>query len=153
MKTKSSPKIQKTGCVCQGAGPLLSEMLRRLGPPEQARPELGVIVSEGAPINTLDVDPLDVGSTSPHGRVSPPFASVPGPWPGASSDPSVSIRSSGEGSSGGRSGDCCARLWEKLLLDSRLGGGACKHPPEVVVHGNDIGRWAGALDPPPGGRG
>jgi hypothetical protein len=43
MKTKTKelpkelPKTQPTGCLCQGAGPLLSEVLRRIGPPETAR--------------------------------------------------------------------------------------------------------------------
>jgi hypothetical protein len=37
MKTKQSQKTQSAGCACHGAGPLLSEMVRRLGPPEEAR--------------------------------------------------------------------------------------------------------------------
>ena len=36
-KTKRSPKAESGTCLCQGAGPLLSELLRRLGPPEEAR--------------------------------------------------------------------------------------------------------------------
>ena len=36
-KTKPSPKQESGACVCQGAGPALSEWLRRIGPPEQAR--------------------------------------------------------------------------------------------------------------------
>jgi len=36
MKTKPSPKTQ-SACACQGMGPLVTEMLRRIGPPEQAR--------------------------------------------------------------------------------------------------------------------
>jgi len=37
---KKSNPTSKTGsasCLCQGAGPVLSELVRRLGPPEQAR--------------------------------------------------------------------------------------------------------------------
>ena len=36
-KTKPSPKLERGACLCYGAGPALSELLRRLGPPEQAR--------------------------------------------------------------------------------------------------------------------
>lgn len=36
-KTKPSPKLESGACLCYGAGPALSELLRRLGPPEQAR--------------------------------------------------------------------------------------------------------------------
>lgn len=36
-KTKPSPKLESGACLCHGAGPALSELLRRLGPPEQAR--------------------------------------------------------------------------------------------------------------------
>lgn len=36
-KTKPSPKQQSGPCLCQGAGPALSELLRRIGPPERAR--------------------------------------------------------------------------------------------------------------------
>ena len=39
MKTKSSQKSQPapSPCICQGTMPLLTELLRRLGPPEAAR--------------------------------------------------------------------------------------------------------------------
>ena len=39
MKTKNKRSSGKASgpCLCQGAGPLLSELLRRLGPPEPAR--------------------------------------------------------------------------------------------------------------------
>jgi hypothetical protein len=37
MKTKPAAKTQPAGCACQGMGPLLSEMVRRLGPPQDAR--------------------------------------------------------------------------------------------------------------------
>jgi hypothetical protein len=39
MKTKSSQKAQRAPapCICQGTMPLLTELLRRLGPPEAAR--------------------------------------------------------------------------------------------------------------------
>ena len=39
MKTnkKRSRKTESGPCLCQGTGPLLSELLRRLGPPEPAR--------------------------------------------------------------------------------------------------------------------
>ncbi len=36
-KTKTSPKQESGACLCYGAGPALSELLRRIGPPEQAR--------------------------------------------------------------------------------------------------------------------
>ena len=36
-KTKQSSKVERVGCLCQGTGPILSELLRRIGPPEQAR--------------------------------------------------------------------------------------------------------------------
>ena len=36
-KNKRSPKRASGPCLCQGTGPLLSELLRRLGPPEPAR--------------------------------------------------------------------------------------------------------------------
>ena len=36
-KTKPSRKLESGACLCYGAGPALSELLRRLGPPEQAR--------------------------------------------------------------------------------------------------------------------
>ncbi len=36
-KTRQSPKSQGGSCLCYGAGPVLSELMRRLGPPEQAR--------------------------------------------------------------------------------------------------------------------
>ncbi len=38
MKTpRQSPQKTACPCLCQGAGPLFSEFLRRLGPPEEAR--------------------------------------------------------------------------------------------------------------------
>jgi len=39
MKTKASPKTQSapSPCICQGTMPLLTELLRRMGPPEAAR--------------------------------------------------------------------------------------------------------------------
>jgi len=39
MKTKSSQKTQPapSPCICQGTMPLLTELLRRLGPPAAAR--------------------------------------------------------------------------------------------------------------------
>lgn len=40
MKTKNnkrSPKAAPGPCLCQEVGPLLSDLLRRLGPPEPAR--------------------------------------------------------------------------------------------------------------------
>ena len=36
-KTKPSQKLESGACLFYGAGPALSELLRRLGPPEQAR--------------------------------------------------------------------------------------------------------------------
>lgn len=36
-KNKRSQKTDSGLCLCQGAGPLLSEVLRRLGPPQEAR--------------------------------------------------------------------------------------------------------------------
>lgn len=36
-KTNKSTKPAPGGCLCQGLGPGLSEWLRRLGPPQQAR--------------------------------------------------------------------------------------------------------------------
>ena len=36
-KNKRSPKRASGPCLCQGAGPLWSDWLRRLGPPEPAR--------------------------------------------------------------------------------------------------------------------
>jgi hypothetical protein len=36
-KTMKNPKAEHDPCLCQGAGPLLSEWLRRLGPPGEAR--------------------------------------------------------------------------------------------------------------------
>ncbi len=36
-RTNRSNKQQSNECLCQGLGPGLSELLRRLGPPEQAR--------------------------------------------------------------------------------------------------------------------
>ena len=36
-KTSRSPQTQSSQCVCQGIMPLLTDLLRRLGPPEQAR--------------------------------------------------------------------------------------------------------------------
>ena len=37
VKTKRSPKNTSGPCLCQEAGPVLSEFVRRLGPPEAAR--------------------------------------------------------------------------------------------------------------------
>ena len=40
MKTNRSPKTpprQPASCICQGTMPLLTELIRRLGPPEPAR--------------------------------------------------------------------------------------------------------------------
>ena len=37
MKTKKSSKASGAPCLCMGTGPALSDLLRRLGPPEQAR--------------------------------------------------------------------------------------------------------------------
>ncbi len=36
-KTDKSPKKEVGPCLCQGAGPALSDLLRRLGPPEEVR--------------------------------------------------------------------------------------------------------------------
>jgi hypothetical protein len=36
-KTRKSAKTSGDPCLCRGAGPVFSELLRRLGPPEQAR--------------------------------------------------------------------------------------------------------------------
>ena len=36
-KTKKSEKQESTPCLCQGAGPALSDLVRRLAPPEEAR--------------------------------------------------------------------------------------------------------------------
>jgi hypothetical protein len=36
-KRKKSTKTSAPQCLCQGAGPVLSDLLRRLGPPEGAR--------------------------------------------------------------------------------------------------------------------
>jgi hypothetical protein len=36
-KTPKSSQPQPGACLCQGAGPALSDFLRRLGPPEEAR--------------------------------------------------------------------------------------------------------------------
>jgi hypothetical protein len=35
--TRKSAKAEGGACLCQGAGPLLSELLHRLGPPTEAR--------------------------------------------------------------------------------------------------------------------
>jgi len=37
MKNKRSSRRASGPCLCQGAGPLLCDLLRRLGPPEPAR--------------------------------------------------------------------------------------------------------------------
>ena len=37
MIKKKSQKAEGSPCICQGAGPLLSDFLRRLGPPREAR--------------------------------------------------------------------------------------------------------------------
>ena len=37
MKAKPSSKSEGGACLCYGVGPALSELLRRVGPPEQAR--------------------------------------------------------------------------------------------------------------------
>jgi hypothetical protein len=37
MKTNKIPKRSSSPCLCQGLGPALSEYLRQLGPPEEAR--------------------------------------------------------------------------------------------------------------------
>jgi hypothetical protein len=36
-KTKKSSRTSGAPCLCMGTGPALSDLLRRLGPPEQAR--------------------------------------------------------------------------------------------------------------------
>jgi hypothetical protein len=36
-KSNRSQKMAAEPCLCQGAGPVLSDVLRRLGPPEAAR--------------------------------------------------------------------------------------------------------------------
>ncbi len=36
-KTKKSVQTEQGPCLCQGAGPALSDFLRRMGPPEKAR--------------------------------------------------------------------------------------------------------------------
>ncbi len=36
-KTRPSKNVERGACICQGAGPALSELLQRIGPPEQAR--------------------------------------------------------------------------------------------------------------------
>ncbi len=36
-KTDKSPRKQDGPCLCRGTGPALSELWRRLGPPEEAR--------------------------------------------------------------------------------------------------------------------
>ena len=36
-KTNRSQKVQPNECVCQGMMPVLTDLLRRLGPPDQAR--------------------------------------------------------------------------------------------------------------------
>ncbi len=36
-KTKRTASQPATPCICQGTGPALTELLRKLGPPEQAR--------------------------------------------------------------------------------------------------------------------
>jgi hypothetical protein len=36
-KTKLSQKVEREECLCYRAGPALSELLRRLGPPEEVR--------------------------------------------------------------------------------------------------------------------
>jgi hypothetical protein len=39
MNKQTKPSVKSSGgpCLCQGAGPALSDLLRRLGPPAQAR--------------------------------------------------------------------------------------------------------------------
>jgi len=37
MKTKRTPKNASGPCLCQGAGPALSNLLERLAPPQEAR--------------------------------------------------------------------------------------------------------------------
>ena len=36
-KTKRTQKSPSGSCVCQGAGPVLTDLLQRLGPPAEAR--------------------------------------------------------------------------------------------------------------------
>jgi hypothetical protein len=36
-RPKIPPKSERGPCLCEGAGPALSDLLRRLGPPEEAR--------------------------------------------------------------------------------------------------------------------
>jgi hypothetical protein len=36
-KTETAPKTEISSCFCQGAGPVLTELFRRLGPPQEAR--------------------------------------------------------------------------------------------------------------------
>jgi hypothetical protein len=36
-KRQKSNKTPAATCLCEGAGPVLSDLLRRLGPPEEAR--------------------------------------------------------------------------------------------------------------------
>ena len=36
-KTKASPRRESSECICQGVVPLLTEYLRRMGPPQEAR--------------------------------------------------------------------------------------------------------------------
>jgi hypothetical protein len=36
-KTKIPRKSERGPCLCEGAGPALSDLLRRIGPPEEAR--------------------------------------------------------------------------------------------------------------------
>jgi hypothetical protein len=36
-KTKKPSTTKPGGCLCQGVGPVMSELLRRWGPPEEAR--------------------------------------------------------------------------------------------------------------------
>ncbi len=36
-KSKKSIQTEQGPCLCQGAGPALSDFLRRVGPPEEAR--------------------------------------------------------------------------------------------------------------------
>jgi hypothetical protein len=37
MIKKKSQKTESSTCICQGAGPLVSEFLHRIGPPREAR--------------------------------------------------------------------------------------------------------------------
>jgi hypothetical protein len=36
-KMKRTQKSESSPCLCQGVGPVLSEIVKRLGPPEEAR--------------------------------------------------------------------------------------------------------------------